>query len=249
MVVGGPGVAAPRGGPAPELALGPGGDGVTCGARPVLPLMGQHGLPGGVARGVQPRVDVVPGGARDEAGGIGAEPEFRPFRGGEADALQPDPLEGGVPAGGDQDLVRRHRGAALQLEGEGVVVILADTVRAGVEVQIHAVRAQPRRDQRGGLLREGSQQAAAGHQGHRSAEPGERLGEFGTGHAAAQDCQPARDLAGGRRLPRGPVIHLGQALDGRHGGRGPGGHHNGVPCREHVAVAIQLPRLQPSGCP
>ena len=144
-----------------------------------------------------------------------------------------------MPAGGDQELVRRHGGAALQLEGEGAVVVLADALGAGVEVEIDAVRAQPGRDQRGGLLREGAQQAAAGHQGHRGAEPGEGLGEFGAGHAAAQDCQPARDLARGRRLPRGPVVHVGQALDGRHRGRGPGGHHDGVPCREDVAVAVQ----------
>ena len=117
-----------------------------------------------------------------------------------------------MPAGGDQELVHRHGAAARQLEGEGAVVVLADTVGSGVEVEVDAVRAQPGRDQRGGLLREGAQQAAAGHEGHRGAQPGEGLGEFGAGDAAAQDRQPVRDLARGGRLPRGPVVHVGQAL-------------------------------------
>ena len=144
-----------------------------------------------------------------------------------------------MPSGGDQELVRRHGAAARQLEGEGAVVVLADTVGSGVKEEVDAVRPQPGGDQRGGLFGEGAQQAAAGHEGHRGAQPGEGLGEFGAGDAAAQDRQPVRDLARGGRLPGGPVVHVRQAFDGRHRGRGPGGQHDGVPCRECVAVAVQ----------
>ena len=133
----------------------------------------------------------------------------------------------------------RPSGAAVEHEGEGAVVVLADAARPGMQAEVDAVGAQAGRDQLGGLLREGAQEAAAGHERHGRAKAGVSLGEFDAGNPAAEYREPLRDRAGGGRLPGGPVLDVVKPLDRRLVGGGSRGDHHGVPGRERVAVAVQ----------
>ena len=89
---------------------------VAGGPRLVLALVGQQGLPGRVAHRVQPRAAVVPRCAVDQAGGVGADGQRLAVAGGQPDAVQAQPVEGGVPAGRHQQLVHRDGVAAVELE-------------------------------------------------------------------------------------------------------------------------------------
>ena len=143
-----------------------------------------------------------------------------PSGAGEADAVQAESLKGGVPAGGDEQLVRRDRGAmgravsgpgaravlgaargaalgaAVEHDGKGAVVVLMHAPRTGVQAEVDAIGAQAGSDQVCGLLRENAQEPAAGHERHGRTKPGIGLGEFDAGNAAAEDRKPRGNRAG-----------------------------------------------------
>ena len=106
------------------------------------------------------------GDARHQSGGIRAKRwHFAPV-GTKAHSFQAQPLQGGMPAGGHQQLLSPDAGTVGQIQGDGAVVVLADPLSGRIEVHVHTVRPEPGQHQFRRILRVHAEQVTARHERH-----------------------------------------------------------------------------------
>jgi hypothetical protein len=106
-------------------------------------------------------------------------------------------------------------------------LLTRDPIGLDPEMELHAGLGETVRHLGAGELLQARHEPGLGFdQGDSGPEGGVRLGELGADGPAAEHDQAARHLRGGRGLPVGPGVDLGEALDGRYGRNGPRCHHD-----------------------